>query len=106
MAVSAGVSPAWAAMSKTVDELRPKIEPTIKELVDPLGKAKQEIRDKIKGNMYTALFFFIHISGAVMGTLEPLLETHVNTHIGKIVEIIKAPVVGSYGEAYKIFETN
>jgi len=77
-------------MSTAVEELRPKIEPTIKTLIDPLGSAKQEIHDKIKG--------------AVMSALEPLLEKNVNPHVGKIVEIIKSPVVNAYEEAAKIFE--
>jgi len=88
--VSAGVNPAWKAMAAAVEELRPKIEPTIKTLVDPLGSAKKEIHDKIKE--------------AVMSSLEPLLEKNVNPHVGKIVEIIKSPVVNAYEEASKIFE--
>jgi hypothetical protein len=88
--VSAGVGPAWKAMSAAVEELRPKIEPVIKTLIDPLGNAKKEIHDKIKE--------------AVMGALEPLLEKHVNPHVGKIVEIIKSPVINAYEESGRIFE--
>jgi hypothetical protein len=36
-------------MASTVEALRPKIEPTIKELVDPIAKAEDEITEKIKG---------------------------------------------------------
>jgi len=90
--VSAGVTPAWKAMSTAVEELRPKIEPTIKTLVDPLGNAKQEIQNKIKD--------------AVMSAIEPLLEKHVNPHVSKIVTIIKSPVISAYEEAAKIFETS
>jgi len=77
-------------MATAVEELRPKIEPTIKTMVEPLGKAKQEIHNKIKE--------------AVMSVLTPLLEQHVNPHIGKIVQIIKSPVVDAYIEAGKIYE--
>jgi len=90
--VSAGVNPAWAAMAKTVEELRPKMEPTIKDLADPLGKAKAEVREKIKD--------------AVTSALDPIFEQHVTPHIGKIVTIIKSPVVDSYQESYGIFHKN
>jgi hypothetical protein len=90
--VSAGVAPAWKAMAVTVEELRPKIEPTIKELIDPLGKAKQEVVDKIKD--------------AVMSILTPLIEEHINPHISKIVMVIKSPVVEAYDGAHKIFDDN
>jgi len=76
-------------MSSSVEEIRTKIEPTIKDSIDPIAKAKQEIVDKI--------------SEAVMGTVTPLVEQHVTPHIGKLVEIISAPFVGGYDESHGIF---
>lgn len=39
-------------MSTAVEEIRPKIEPTIKELVDPIGKAEGELINKLKVILY------------------------------------------------------
>jgi len=83
--VSAGVTPAWAAMSKAVEELRPKVEPVIAEMVAPLAKQKEELLDKIKEGC--------------MSIIEPLLDEHVKPHLEKILEIIKSPVVNAYEEA-------
>jgi len=88
--VSAAVTPAWAAMSKTVEKLRPEVEPVIKELVDPLGKQKEELIDKLKD--------------ACMDIIKPLLEQHVVPHLTKIMEIIKSPVVAGYEEAGNLLE--
>jgi len=80
--VSAGVNPAWAAMAKTVEEIRPKIEPTIQQMVEPLGKQKAELINKMKDGC--------------MSIIQPLLEQHVTPHLSKILEIIKSPVVKGY----------
>jgi hypothetical protein len=88
--VGAVVGPAWKTMSATVEEARKKFEPQLKELVDPLGKAKAEVLDKI--------------TDAVMGTVNPLLEKHVSPHISKIVAILTSPVSEAYDESFKIFE--
>jgi len=87
--ISAGVGPAWKAMSTTVEELRPKIEPKVRELVDPIGKAEAEIMDKIKS--------------AVMSVLNPLIEQHISPHLAKIMEIIQSPMTEAYDESYKLF---
>jgi len=88
--VSAGVTPAWGAMSKVVEELRPKAEPIIKELVDPLAKLKEELIEKLKDGC--------------MDIIKPLLEEHVIPHLAKILEIIKSPVVTGYEVAGKLLE--
>jgi len=87
--IGAGVAPAWKAMSSAVESLRPQIEPKIKELVDPIGKAEAEIMDKIKS--------------AVMSVLNPLIEQHINPHLGKIMEIIQSPMTEAYDESYNLF---
>jgi len=87
--IGAGVAPAWKAMSSTVESLRPQIEPKIKELVDPIGKAEAEIMNKIKE--------------AVMGVLNPLIDQHINPHMGKIMEIIQSPMTEAYEESYNLF---
>jgi len=88
--VSAGVGPAWKAMSAAVEELRPKIEPKIKELVDPIGKAEGEILQKI--------------TDAAMSIINPLLQEHVTPHLSKIMEVIRSPMTEGYEESFKIFE--
>jgi len=88
--IGAGVAPAWKAMSSTVESLRPQIEPKIKELVDPIGKAEAEIMDKIKS--------------AVMSVLDPLIEQHINPHLGKIMEIIQSPMTEAFEESYGLYQ--
>jgi len=88
--VSAGVAPAWKAMSTTVEELRPKIEPKIKELVDPIGKAEGELLNKLKE--------------AAMSVINPLLEQHVVPHLSKIMEAMQKPMTDAYEEAYKYWD--
>jgi hypothetical protein len=88
--VSAAVSPAWKAMAGAVEQIRPKIEPVIAEMVDPLAKAKKDIMDKIKEG--------------VLGIVNPLMDEHVKPHLGKILEIIKSPMVEAFDESYHIFE--
>jgi len=80
--VSAAVNPGWAAMSSAVEALRPKVEPVIVTLVEPLGKQKKEIIDKMRDGC--------------MSIIQPLLEQHVTPHLAKILEIIKSPVVKGY----------
>jgi len=89
-AISAAVAPAWKVMDTAVSELRPKIEPTIKEMVDPIGKLERELLDKLRA--------------AAMSIITPLLEEHVNPHLAKIVEVIKSPMVEAYDESYKIWD--
>jgi len=89
--VSGGVTPAWAAMSKTVEELRPKLEPEIAKAVDPIGKQKAELINKMKEGC--------------LSIINPLLEQHVVPHLSKVVEIIKSPVVDGYDEAAKLLES-
>jgi len=88
--IGAGVAPAWKAMSSAVESLRPTIEPKIKELVDPIGKAEAEVMDKIKS--------------AVMSVLDPLIEQHINPHLGKIMEIIQSPMTDAFEESYTLFQ--
>jgi len=88
--VSAGVTPAWGAMSKVVEELRPKAEPIIKELVEPLGKQKAALIEKLKEGC--------------MDIIKPLLEEHVIPHLAKILEVIKSPVVTGYEVGGKLLE--
>jgi hypothetical protein len=88
--VSAAVTPAWKAMSSTVEAIRPKVEPKIMELAMPLGEAKKKIIDQM--------------SAAVIGIVNPQLEEHVCPHVHKIVEILTSPVREAYEESYRIFE--
>jgi hypothetical protein len=88
--VSAAVNPAWAAMEKAVKELRPKIEPTIKEMVGPIFKAEADLIEKMK-------------QGA-MSIINPILNEHVTPHLTKIVAAIKSPMVESFDEAMKLVD--
>jgi len=88
--VGAAVTPAWAAMAKVVDELRPKIEPALRELGEPLGKLEAELIAKIKDG--------------VMSIISPILAEHVTPHLGKAVSVIKSPMVEAFDDAYRIFD--
>jgi len=88
--VGAGVKPAWGAMAKAVEELRPKIEPTIKQLAEPLAKEKINIMEKMKE--------------ACMSIINPITEKNVTPHLGSITSVIKAPVTDSWDKVYELFE--
>ena len=108
-------------MEKAVEELRPKIEPTIKDMVGPIFKAEAELIEKMKQGNYDnhrsylprfrkkfhvdwCIFlwydFFLEISWiflwkflvGAMSIIEPLLQQHVVPHLGKVVACIKSPV--------------
>jgi len=87
--VIAGVTPAWKAMSSAVEELRPKIEPKIKEVVEPIGKAKLEVKTKIKD--------------ACMSIINPLLQEHVVPHLSKVVAVIQSPMTEAFDESFKLW---
>jgi hypothetical protein len=88
--VSAAVTPAWGAMEKAVEELRPKIEPTIKEMVGPIFKAEADLMEKMK-------------QGA-MSIIDPILKEHVTPHLSKIVAVLKSPMTEAYDESFKMFD--
>jgi hypothetical protein len=76
-------------MNSTVETLRPKIEPKIKESLSPLFKAQGELTDKIKD--------------AAMSKIEPILKANVAPHLAKIVEAIKSPVVEGFDVTFRLF---
>jgi len=88
--VLAGVTPAWKAMDTTVGELRTKIEPEIKKVVEPIGKAKLEVMTKIKDGC--------------MSILTPLLKEHIVPHLSKVVAVIQSPMVDAFNESYRLFD--
>jgi hypothetical protein len=88
--ISAGVSPAWKVMAAAVKEIRTKIEPKVKELVDPIGRAKETVMEKMKD--------------AVMSLINPLLQEHVTPHLGKIMTIIRSPMTEAYSDCFQLFD--
>jgi len=44
------------------------------------------------------------IKNAVMSVLDPLIEQHINPHLGKIMEIIQSPMTEAYDESYNLFQ--
>lgn len=88
--VLAAVKPGWAAMHKAVEELRPVVEPKIREVVQPIFEAEKAIIEKLKD--------------AVMSVITPLQEEHVNPHLKKAIDIIRVPVKEGFGESYKIWD--
>jgi len=88
--VSTAVVPAWVAMEKGVAELRPKIEPTIKEMVGPIFKAEADLMDRMKS--------------AAMSIIDPILKDKVSPHLSKIVQVIKSPFSDGFKESIKMFE--
>lgn len=88
--VFAIVKPAWAGMAKAVQELRPKIEPKIRELVEPIFKAEGDVVEKLKEQ--------------VMSVIQPLQEEHVNPHLVKIVDIVRKPITEGFAEAIVLYD--
>jgi len=88
--VMAAVTPAWKAMDTTVTQLRPQIEPKIKEGVEPIGKLKREMMDKVKDQ--------------VMSIIKPALEEKVVPHLSKIVDVIRSPMTEAFGDSYKLYD--
>jgi len=88
--VMAAVTPGWKGMSAAVGELRPKIEPVIGDLVEPLGKTKGEIIDKMK-------------EGA-LSIVNPLLDEHVAPHLTKIIDIITSPMREGFEISLNLWE--
>jgi len=88
--ILAAVKPAWAGLRKAVEELRPKMEPKIREMTEPIFKAENEIIAKMRES--------------VMSVLEPLLKQHVTPHLSKIVAIIKSPMRDAFGDAANLFD--
>lgn len=62
-------------MSKVVEELRPKIEPQIKEAVAPIGELELTVMTKIREGCTSAI--------------EPHVETSVKPHVGKVMSIFR-----------------
>jgi len=87
--VDSVVSPAWKAMNATVTELRTKVEPVIKEMVEPLGKAKREILEMIQNK--------------VSSTINSAIDEKIKPHLVKIIDIIEAPMKGFFDEAIQIW---
>jgi len=88
--VMAVVKPAWSAMYKAVESLRPKIEPKIREMVEPIFDAEKAVMEKIKDG--------------VNGVIRPIQEEHVNPHLVKIVDIVRQPMAEGFAEAIRIWE--
>jgi len=89
-AVLAAVTPAWKGMAAAVDELRPKIEPKLKEVGTEIGKVEAEITDKLK-------------DGA-MSIIGPIIKEHVHPHLEKPVAFMTGPLKEAFAEATRIFE--
>jgi len=73
-----------------VKELRPKIEPKIRELTEPIFKTEVQITDKMKD--------------ATMSVIDPILKEHVCPHLGKIVAVLKSPMSEAFDECIRIYE--
>ncbi|KAN0055713.1 hypothetical protein ACTA71_011596 [Dictyostelium dimigraforme] len=87
--VSSAVAPAWAGLDKTVGELRPTIEPRIKNQVDPIAQAQNSIVNKMRESM--------------MSQIKPAMEEHVNKHLKKIIGEIRTPIENGFDESLKIW---
>jgi len=88
--VLAAVKPAWAGLRKAAEALRPQVEPKIRDMVEPIFKAENEIIATMRER--------------VMSVLEPLLKEHVTPHLGKIVSIIKSPMREAFAESCNLFD--
>lgn len=88
--IMAAVKPAWGGVRKAVEELRHKVEPTIRQMSEAIFKAEIEIVAQMKES--------------VMSVLEPLLNNHVTPHLQDVVAIIKSPMRDAVSEALTLFD--
>lgn len=88
-AVSAAVRPAWAAMEKAVEEVKPTIAPALEAIGTKMGEVEFEIRNKMKE--------------AVLSIINPLLDEHVTPHLGKIFQVINQPMADAYNNCHEIW---
>lgn len=84
------VKPAWAGMAKAVEALKPKIEPKIREVVEPIFKAEAGLVEQLKDK--------------VSSVISPIQEEHVNPHLVKIVDIVRKPMAESFEIAIGLFD--
>ncbi|KAF2069273.1 hypothetical protein CYY_009409 [Polysphondylium violaceum] len=88
--VNSAVNPAWIGMDKTVSELRPTLEPKIKNEIDPIIKIQNEIQSKMKDSL--------------MSIIEPALKQHAAQHLTKIIGGIKGPIENGFNESIRVFK--
>lgn len=72
--VLAIVKPAWAGMAKTVEALKPKIEPKIKDAVEPIFKAEANIVEQMKG-LFVVVSSFVGLSLIVFFQIRSCLSS-------------------------------
>lgn len=60
--ILAAVKPAWAGLRKTVEELRPKMEPKIRELTEPIFRAENEVIAQMRGWFLSFSFLSLLLS--------------------------------------------
>ncbi|EGC30802.1 hypothetical protein DICPUDRAFT_40919 [Dictyostelium purpureum] len=87
--ITSAVNPSWAAMDKTVTELRPTVEPRIKNQVDPIAQAQGNIVNKMKEQ--------------IMSAAQQSIEQHLAPHLAKIVRTTKEPIQSGFVESFKIW---
>ena len=44
--------PAWGQMAKGAEQLGQKMEPKVKQGIEPILKVKEDVKQKIRGNMH------------------------------------------------------
>ena len=95
--VLAAVTPAYKAMETAVKSIRGRVEGVIREKVEPLFRAKEEIKEKIKSMSNETVFLpgvnsAICNPGAILETVNPTLSEKVSPRLAGIVQILTSPV--------------
>jgi len=87
--ISAAVKPAWTAMAKVVEELKPTVAPALEAIGTKLGEVQLQIITKMKE--------------AVLSIINPLIDEHVTPHLGKIFQVINEPMANAYNTVTDIW---
>jgi len=89
--VLAAITPAWKLMDTAVNAIRPKIEPKVRDAMEPIGKIKGELIMKIRSS--------------VMSVVEPLLKEHVAPHVAKILSAVQSPMTEAFNASISLYQS-
>jgi len=89
--VLAAIAPAWKVMDTAVNAIRPKIEPKVRDAMEPIGKIKGELIVKIRSS--------------VMSVVEPVITEHVSPHLAKILSAIQSPMTEAFNASIGLYQS-
>lgn len=87
--VMLAVKPAWTAMAKAAEQLRPVIKPQLDKVGATLGETEEKIKATIKE--------------AVLPIVNPVMDEHVKPHVQKILDLIRVPMQEAFNGSIDIW---